>query len=67
MYGINRFRPRHMRPYGRKYSKYKEIGSQHNDTYTIEAQFMKKLSNIEADLKKAFLIKKELIDLLFYQ
>ena len=55
IYDINRPRPRH----GHKYTKYKMcISIISNTLATFEAQFMKKLSNTEAELKKkALLIK----------
>ena len=59
-YDINRPWYRH----GNKYNKYKKK-SQYDDALyikqhlvTFEAQFMKKLSNTEAELKKALLMKK---------
>ena len=62
-YDINRPRSRH----GHKYNKYKKYFTMMilyvlcNTLATCEAQFMKKLSNTEAELKKALVIKKTCI------
>ena len=59
-YDINRPRPRHVHVY----SKYKMclsimmVISLSNTSATVAAQFMKKLSNTEAELRKSFAYKK---------
>ena len=53
-YEIDRPRRRH----GHKYTKYKMYLFISNTLATFEAQFMEKLTNIEAELKKSFAYKK---------
>ena len=63
-YNINRLRSRH----GHKYTKYKYVSVKwwlyvlSNTKATFEAQFMKKFSKTKAELKKALLIKKRVIN-----